>query len=137
AEHRDDVTFLGQVDDVTRSELLASSELFVAPQTGGESFGIVLVEAMAAGAPVLASDLPAFRAVLEGGRLGSTYPVGDADALAHSAADLLGDDRRRLGLRRAATEAARQYDWPLLTRDIVRVYETVRRTAAGRVGEDA
>ena len=122
------VTFLGQVDDATRAQLMASVDLYVAPNTGGESFGIVLVEAMAAGAPVLASDLPAFRSVLEDGRVGTTYPVGDPKALADQALALLADDERRLRLRDAARRAVRRYDWPVLTRDIVLVYEMVQET---------
>jgi len=122
------VTFLGRVDDATRAELMASVDLYVAPNTGGESFGIVLVEAMAAGAPVLSSDLPAFRSVLEDGQLGATYPVGDSEALARTALDLLADDDRRLAVRDLAQRAARRYDWSVLTRDIVLVYETVVET---------
>jgi phosphatidylinositol alpha-mannosyltransferase len=132
--YRGHVTFLGLVDERTRGELLASADVYVAPNTGGESFGIILVEAMAAGAPVLASDLPAFRRVLEDGRLGTTFPVGDADALAAAAVELLEDDVRRGMVRKAASVAVRRYDWPVLVRDIVRVYETVR-DGAGVVGE--
>jgi phosphatidyl-myo-inositol alpha-mannosyltransferase len=133
--HRDDVTFLGLVDEATRAQLLASADLYVAPNTGGESFGIILVEAMAAGAPVLASDLPAFRRVLDDGSLGTLFPTGDADALAEAAVDLLGDDVRRGMLRKAASVAVRRYDWSVLCSDIVRVYETVR-AGAGVVGEE-
>ncbi|HEX2175848.1 MAG TPA: glycosyltransferase family 4 protein [Nocardioidaceae bacterium] len=124
-EHREHVTFLGLVDERTRGELLASADLYVAPNTGGESFGIILVEAMAAGAPVLASDLAAFRRVLDDGRLGTLFPVGDARALAREAVDLLADDVRRGMVRKAASVAVRRYDWSVLVRDIVRVYETV------------
>jgi phosphatidyl-myo-inositol alpha-mannosyltransferase len=124
-EHREHVTFLGLVDERTRGELLASADLYVAPNTGGESFGIILVEAMAAGAPVLASDLAAFRRVLDDGRLGALFPVGDASALAREAVDLLADDVRRGMVRKAASVAVRRYDWSVLVRDIVRVYETV------------
>jgi phosphatidylinositol alpha-mannosyltransferase len=120
------VTFLGQLDDDTRASLLSSTDLYVAPNAGGESFGIVLLEAMAAGAPVLASDLPAFVAVLEEGRLGTTYPVGQADALATTALALLDDDDHRLGLRDTARKAVRRYDWSVLARDIELVYEAVR-----------
>jgi phosphatidyl-myo-inositol alpha-mannosyltransferase len=132
--YRDSVTFLGLVDEQTRGELLASADLYVAPNTGGESFGIILIEAMAAGAPVLASDLAAFRRVLEDGGLGTLFPVGDPAALADEAVRLLGDDVRRGMLRKAAAVAVRRYDWSVLCRDIVRVYETVR-AGAGLVGE--
>ena len=64
--------FLGAVSDEDKAALLASVDVYVAPHTGGESFGIVLVEAMSAGAPVLASDLPAFARVLDGGTAGAT-----------------------------------------------------------------
>jgi phosphatidylinositol alpha-mannosyltransferase len=135
-EYRDTVTFLGLVDEATRAELFASADLYVAPNTGGESFGIILVEAMAAGAPVLASDLAAFRRVLDGGQLGTLFPVGDSAALVTAAVDLLGDDVRRGMVRKAAAVAVRRYDWSVLCRDIVRVYETVRAGAPGLVGEE-
>src|SRR5213079_992318 len=66
AELRSRVEFLGMVSDVDKARLLRSIDLYVAPNTGGESFGIILVEAMSAGAPVLASDLDAFKQVLDG-----------------------------------------------------------------------
>ncbi len=71
---------LGPVDDATKAAALRSVDVFCAPNLGGESFGMVLTEAMAAGAPVLASDLGAFRAVLDGA--GVLFRTGDADALA-------------------------------------------------------
>jgi phosphatidylinositol alpha-mannosyltransferase len=119
------VRFLGPVSDEDRGRLLASADVFVAPQTGGESFGIVLVEAMAAGAPVAASDLDAFAAVLDGGRLGAMFRVGDAAACADAVSSLLADDVRREDLRRAGRVAARRYDWSRLVPDIEAVYETV------------
>ena len=134
-EARDSVTFLGLVDEQTRGELLASANLYVAPNTGGESFGIILVEAMAAGAPVLASDLAAFRRVLDDGQLGTLFRVGDGSALAENAVGLLDDDVRRGMLRKAASVAVRRYDWSVLVRDIVRVYETVS-AGAGVVRKD-
>ncbi|MPZ60424.1 MAG: glycosyltransferase [Propionibacteriales bacterium] len=130
------VTFLGLVDDATRADLLASADLYVAPNLGGESFGIILVEAMAAGAPVLASDLPAFRRVLDGGELGTLFPTGDPAALSRAAVDLLEDDVRRGRVRKAAAVAVRRYDWSALSADIVRVYQTIR-AGAGLVGEEA
>jgi phosphatidyl-myo-inositol alpha-mannosyltransferase len=124
-EHRDAVTFLGGVSDEDKAAMLASSDIYVAPHTGGESFGIVLVEAMAAGAPVLASDLVAFRAVLDDGRLGALVPVGDADALAAEACALLADAERRKQYREAASIAVRRYDWSEITDEVLAVYEMV------------
>ncbi len=92
---REHIDVLGQVDDETRAGLLASATVYVAPQTRGESFGIVLVEAMAAGAPVVASDLPAFRSVLADGELGELFTAGDPADCARSLSALLSDQARR------------------------------------------
>lgn len=123
ADCRDDVLFLGGVSDEEKAAMLASSDVYIAPHTGGESFGIVLAEAMAAGAPVLASDLVAFRAVLDDGRLGELVPVGDADALAAAAIDLLADEARRDKLRAAASVGVRRFDWETVASEILGVYE--------------
>lgn len=123
AECRDAVTFLGGVSDEDKAAMLASSDIYIAPHTGGESFGIVLAEAMAAGAPVLASELVAFRAVLDGGRLGALVPVGDADALATEAIALLEDPERREAMRAAASVGVRRYDWATVAEEILAVYE--------------
>jgi phosphatidyl-myo-inositol alpha-mannosyltransferase len=128
---RDAVTFLGMVDDAEKAEMFASSDIYVAPQTGGESFGIVLVEAMAAGAPVLASDLDAFRLVVEGGELGRLFDVGDPPALAEGALALLGDPEGRDRLRAAARLAVRRYDWSSVAKEILAVYEMVAEGPAG------
>ena len=132
---RESVTFLGPITDTDKAALMSSADLFVAPNTGGESFGIVLIEAMAASAPVLASDIPAFRRVLEGGRLGALFAPGDAAALAGHALSLLAEPGRRRGLAAAAGAAVRRYDWSVLGRRILDVYETVT-AGAGPVRED-
>ena len=140
-ECRDAVTFLGTIDDATKAEMFASSDVYVAPQTGGESFGIVLVEAMASGAPVLASDLDAFRLVVDGGRLGRLFGVGDAPALASSALALLDDAAGRDELRDAARLAVRRYDWSSVAKEILAVYEMVAQGPAAvgeaRAGDEA
>jgi phosphatidyl-myo-inositol alpha-mannosyltransferase len=128
---RDDVTFLGGVSDEDKVAMFASSDLYIAPHTGGESFGIVLAEAMAAGTPVLASELVAFRAVLEEGRLGALVPVGDADALAKSALDLLADPARLDQLRDAARAAVRRYDWSIVADEVLAVYEMAAAAGTG------
>jgi phosphatidylinositol alpha-mannosyltransferase len=121
-----DVEFLGRVDDARKAAVLAGSDVYCAPNTGGESFGIVLVEAMAAGTAVVASDLDAFRRVLRDGECGELAAVGDPAALAASLVGVLGDDARRDGLRTRAAEAVREYDWPVVAERVIRVYETVR-----------
>ena len=121
--------FLGQVDDAEKASALRSADVYCAPNTGGESFGIVLVEAMAAGTPVVASDLDAFRRVLCDGEAGRLVPVADCDALASALIEVLGDDRLRSRYVTAAAAAVRRYDWPVVADEIMLVYETV--AAAG------
>jgi phosphatidyl-myo-inositol alpha-mannosyltransferase len=122
---RDRVVMLGMVSEEDKARVLHSVDVFCAPNTGGESFGIVLAEAMAAGAPIVASDIEAFRKVLRGGRAGELFAVGNSGALARAAGQLLDDPPRRASLSAAAADAVRAYDWPVVARDVVRVYETV------------
>jgi phosphatidylinositol alpha-mannosyltransferase len=133
--HRGAVELLGALGDEEKAALLRSADVYVAPHTGGESFGIVLVEAMSAGAPVLASDLGAFRRVLDDGELGVLFPRGEPQALASALVGLLGDDERRTRLSASAARAVRRYDWSRVAGEVLAVYETVR-LGADRVGED-
>jgi phosphatidylinositol alpha-mannosyltransferase len=135
ADVRAAVTFLGQVSEQDKARLLRTVDVYVAPNLGGESFGIILVEALAAGAPVLASDLDAFRRVLDDGRVGVLFPTGDVAALAAALTDLLADDARRAALREAGAGWVRRYDWETVASDLVAVYETVE-AGAGAVVED-
>src|ERR1700754_4509774 len=102
--------FLGQVDDAEKASAMRSADVYCAPNTGGESFGIVLVEAMAAGTAVGASDLDAFRRVLEDGKAGRLVPVDDADSLAAGLIEVLENDVVRGRYVDAATEAVGRYD---------------------------
>ena len=122
AEVAAQITFLGQVSEEEKPRMLRSVDVYVAPNTGGESFGMILTEAMAAGAPVVASDLDAFRRVLEHGRAGALFPVGDAGALAATLADLLDDPARRADLVTRATAAVAGYDWPVVAERVLEVY---------------
>ena len=124
------LSFLGQVDDATKASALRSADVYCAPNTGGESFGIVLVEAMAAGTAVVASDLDAFRRVLEDGTAGRLVPIDDAAALASALVEVLSDDAARERYVVAASDAVRRYDWSVVARDILRVYETVAGAGA-------
>jgi phosphatidyl-myo-inositol alpha-mannosyltransferase len=130
---RDRIVMLGQVSDADKVRVYHSVDVFCAPNTGGESFGIVLAEAMAAGAPIVASDLDAFRKVLRRGQAGELFPTGNAAELAAAATRLLDQPELRAGLSAAASAAVRAYDWPVVARDVVRVYEAVV-PAADRVG---
>lgn len=122
--------FLGQVDDAGKASALRSADVYCAPNTGGESFGIVLVEAMAAGTPVVASDLHAFRQVLRDGAAGCLVPVSDSAALAAALASVLHNDVIRERYIAAGAEAVRGYDWSVVANQIMRVYETVAGSGA-------
>jgi phosphatidylinositol alpha-mannosyltransferase len=117
--------FLGQVDDAAKASAMRSADVYCAPNTGGESFGIVLVEAMAAGTAVVASDLDAFRRVLLDGDAGRLVAIDDPDALAAALIDVLGDDAARARYIACSTAAVQRYDWSVVARQIMRVYETV------------
>lgn len=132
-ELRDRVVVLGLISEEDKVRAYHSVDVFVAPNLGGESFGIVLAEAMSAGAPILASDIEAFDRVLLGGRAGALFPAGDHEALAAAAGELLDDPARRKQLSAEARAAVRAYDWSAVARDVLRVYETVTDDGAGVV----
>lgn len=117
--------FLGQTSDAEKASALRSADVYCAPHTGGESFGIVLVEAMAAHTAVVASDLDAFRRVLDDGASGRLVPVGDSAALGDALIDMLSDDAARQRYVDTASTAVRRYDWSVVAEQIMRVYETV------------
>jgi len=126
ANLRDRVVLLGLISEEDKPRFYASVDLYVAPNTGGESFGIVLLEAMAAGTPVVASDLDAFRRVLDDGRAGKLFPIGDPDALAATLAGLLDDPARREALADRGAARVAAYDWSAVARSVLGVYQTVR-----------
>ena len=120
------ITFVGTVSDGRKQELLREVQVYVAPHTGGESFGIVLVEAMAAGACVVASDLPAFRQVLENGKAGRLFTTKDPASLAEAVLSVLADDAARRSLVARGHVRAETYDWDTVVDDVLEVYESVR-----------
>ncbi len=122
ARFGDSVSFLGGISDEEKASLLAGASLYVAPQTGGESFGIVLVEAMAARTAVVASDIPAFRAVLEDGRAGVLFETGSSAALVDQLLGLLADKARLEGLSEAGQRASLKYDWEVVADKVFEVY---------------
>jgi len=132
------VEFLGSISDAEKASLLRSVDVYCAPQTGGESFGIVLVEAMSAGAAVVASDLGAFRRVLDDGAAGTLFRQGDSDDLARTLVRVLSDTKLRATTVERGSEAVRRYDWSAVTSEILTVYEMVLGSgkAPRRVGED-
>lgn len=122
--HRPDtsegVRFVGRVDESTKRDFLGSSSVHVAPNTGGESFGIVVAEAMAAGAAVIASDLTAFIDVMGG--TGVHVPAGDSSALAAAIVHLLADPARASAAGEAGRRRAREFDWSNVTERYVSAY---------------
>lgn len=119
---RVDVDMLGRVSDSDLPRCYASADVFVAPATGGESFGIVLLEALAAGTPVVASDLPGFRSVVDDGRTARLVAPGDARGLADAVDALLSNPTLREAQVEAARAAVNGYDWPWVATRIRSIY---------------
>ncbi|MCW2637347.1 MAG: Phosphatidylinositol alpha-mannosyltransferase [Blastococcus sp.] len=122
---RASVALLGELSEEDKGAFLRSVDVYCAPNLLGESFGVVLIEALAAGAPIVASDLDAFKRVLEDGDVGVLVRRGDAPALARALGELLDDPARRAELSARGAMAAAAYDWEVLARRILTVYETV------------
>ena len=130
------VTMLGQVTDATKAQVFRSVDVFVAPNTGGESFGIILLEAMAAGTPIVASDIDAFRRVLGDGQAGALATVEDPESFAHACAVLLDEPTRRRRYTEAGVRAVRRYDWSVVAAEVMHVYDTAIAMHTGGVIED-
>ncbi len=111
----------GRVSDEERSRLLRRADVLCAPSLHGESFGLVLVEAMAEGVPVVASAIPGYRDVLPT-RCGRLVPPGDQVALARALADVLGDSLLRRRLRSGAVSAVAAFEWPSVAARIEHEY---------------
>jgi phosphatidylinositol alpha-mannosyltransferase len=118
------VGVLGPLGDAEKAAVLASVDVLCVPALGGESFGIVLTEAMAAGTPVVASDLDAFHRVLDGGRAGVLVAAGSSAALSAALDELLDDPDRRAALAAAACRRSAMWDWPVVARRVLQVYES-------------
>lgn len=118
-------TAIGPLSETDKARFLSSLTVYVAPQVEGESFGIVLLEAMAAGAPVVASRLPAFVDVSRRGRDADLFDTGNPDAAARTISRLLDEPDRRAALQRSATEGVRRFDWSRVAVDVEAVYAAV------------
>jgi phosphatidylinositol alpha-mannosyltransferase len=115
------VTFLGRVSEEEKRSQLAASTVHCAPNLGGESFGIVVLEAMAAGSAIVASDIPAFGYVA--GNTARFVPPGDADALAAGVIGLLGEPGRAGAAGAAARERTAEFDGAIVAAQYVEAYE--------------
>ena len=115
--------FLGRISESEKANFLASVGLYIAPNTGGESFGIILAEALAGGASVVASDIPAFDSLLGHGAYGTLFASEDSQDLAMKVIALLGDEEGRRAIAQRGKKYAQEFDWDVVAEKIYDVYE--------------
>ncbi len=132
------VEFLGRVSDAEKAQLFRTADIYCSPATGGESFGIVLLEAMAAGAPIVASDIHGYKGVVRRGREGLLVPPHEPKELATAIARLLDDPALRAEMGAAGRLRAEEFSWPRVTAKVEDYYGfVIRRLAAtGSLPED-
>jgi phosphatidylinositol alpha-mannosyltransferase len=116
------VRILGKVDDDRKLEELERADVLAAPSLRGESFGMVLTEAFAAGTPVIASNIAGYRDVVDDGVNGVLVPVGDAQALAEGLRDLYEEPDRRVAMARAAVRDVERFAWPRVAAEVLDAY---------------
>ena len=126
----DDVEFLGRVSEAQKAQLFKTADIYVSPATGRESFGIVLLEAMSAGAPIICSDIHGYRGVVRRERDGILVEPGNADALAVSIRRLIDDPALRAQLSRAGEERAQLFTWERVGQAVEEYYGFVIRRLA-------
>jgi phosphatidylinositol alpha-mannosyltransferase len=131
----DRVDFAGRVSGEELARHYAEADVFCSPAMGGESFGIVLIEAMAAGAAVVASDIAGYRDVVNDGATGLLTRPGDPDSIAEAVIRLERDDALMRRLVESAKEDVQQYSWKRVTRRILEVYCSVAEDGTGCEGE--
>lgn len=124
------VTIVPSPDDADARRLVAEADLMVAPAPWGESFGLVLIEAMAAGTPVVAAANPGYAGVLTGPGANLLVPPGDAEALAARVGDLLADRERLAALRAWGLDHVGRFDVAAVVPRLVAIYEGATETAA-------
>jgi phosphatidylinositol alpha-mannosyltransferase len=122
---RERITFLGRISEIEKAQFFKSITLYIAPNTGGESFGIILAEAMAAKTPIVASNLPAFMKLLDGGESGAIFSSEDSDDLADTVLNLLENSQMRGDIAFSGFEKAKSFDWDSVGNQILSVYEMV------------
>lgn len=119
---RNRLEFLGRINDEEKAAFFKSLSVYIAPNTGGESFGIILAEAMAAGVPIVASDIPAFRYLLEEGKQGMLFENENSEELATRIIELLRSEELRRQFEIAGQERATRFDWSVVGEEIMNVY---------------
>jgi phosphatidylinositol alpha-mannosyltransferase len=133
ADLRPHVALLGELSEADKAAFLRSVDVYCAPNLLGESFGVVLIEALSAGAPIVASDLDAFARVLDDGTAGVLVRRGEVGDLARALCELLADPHRRAELSAKGAQVAAAYDWSVVARRVLAVYETVVPPGGGAV----
>jgi len=126
----ENVEFLGRVPEGQKAQLFKTADIYVSPATGRESFGIVLLEAMSAGAPIICSDIHGYRGVVRRDRDGLLVEPGNADALAASMRRLIDDPHLRAQLSRAGEERAQLFTWERVGQAVEEYYGFVIRRLA-------
>jgi phosphatidyl-myo-inositol alpha-mannosyltransferase len=125
------VEFLGRVSDAEKAQLFRTADVYASPATGGESFGIVLLEAMAAGAPIVCSDIHGYKGVVRRDREGLLVPPRDPRQLAVAIERLLHDPALRARMGAAGQARAEEFSWPRVTAKVDDYYGfVIRRLAA-------
>lgn len=119
------VVFEGQVPHERLPQYYATADLFCSPARGSESFGLVLLEAMALGVPVVASDIPGYRCVVSHGTEGLLTPPRDPVALADALGGLIEDPERRARMGAAGVRTAARFGWERVAHDLERIYASV------------
>ena len=127
-----DIHFLGRVSDEDKAQLFRTADVYVSPATGGESFGIVLLEAMAAGTPIVASDIHGYKGVVRRGREALLVPPREPKPLAAAIARLLRDDELRATMSTAGRERAVDFSWERVTAKVDAFYGVIIRRLAAR-----
>ena len=122
-ELRERITFLGRISEIEKAQFFKSISLYIAPNTGSESFGIILAEAMAAKTPIVASNLPAFLKLLDDGDSGAIFASENSDDLADTILNLLENQEMRQKIAIAGYEKAKSFDWDSVGDQILSVYE--------------
>lgn len=126
----DNVVFVGFVPSDELPSYYRSADIFCAPATGGESFGIVLLEAMACGKPVVATNIQGYAGVLAHGEEGLLVPPRDEESLAHALLSLLNDKSLRLQMGAKGRTKAEKYSWPNIARQIMDYYDSLLSSCA-------
>jgi phosphatidylinositol alpha-mannosyltransferase len=132
------VEFLGRVTEEEKAQLFRTADVYIAPSTGRESFGIVLLEAMAAGAPMVVSDIHGYKGVVRRGEQALLVPPREPKAIAAAVARLLGDPALRARMSESSVERAQEFSWERVTAKVDDYYGFVirRLAAAGQLPPD-